>query len=304
MFGACESAERGRPADERITVDVGVLPVTGVAPLFLGMNKGFFAEEGLEVEPHMLQAGAVTIPPVVSGEFEFGFSNTTSLIIAISKGLPLQIVTRGSRGGSDPSESFADVLVRADGPIRSPGDLEGRTISVPALASLPTLTVKAALEKHGVDISTIEFTEIPFPEAIPALESGSVDAIFVNEPFSTLGLQAGHRSVLKPIIETAPDYITSGYFTTKTYIAEHPGIVDRFVRAMNRSYKYSASHPAQVRAAVRSYTDIPRNVAQEMTLPDFSPYTDLSTLGLTARLAKRYGYIEKIPDLEDMYYEP
>ena len=161
------------------------------------------------MKPHLAQSGAVTVPSVVSGEFEFGYSNTTSLVVAISKGLPLRIVTRGTRGGSDRSESFADVLVRADGPIRSARDLEGKTISVPGLANIPSLTTNAALEKRGVDISTIKYIEIGLPEATPALDTGRVEAIWVTEPFSTLGLQAGHRSVLKPMVETAPDYITA-----------------------------------------------------------------------------------------------
>lgn len=132
---ACGGENGGAPGG-RITVDVGVLPITDMAPLFLGMRKGFFAKEDLKVEPHFAEAGAVVVPAVVSGEFEFGWPAATSLVIAVSKGLPLRIVTRGTRGGSRRAESWTGVLVRADGPIRNAEDLEGKTISVPALVGI------------------------------------------------------------------------------------------------------------------------------------------------------------------------
>ena len=303
LLVACGGEKGGEPGG-RITIDVGVLPIADMAPLFLGIRKGFFAEEDLEIEPHFVEAGAVAIPAVVSGEFEFGWPSSTSLLIAVSKGLPLRIVTRGTRGGSDPSESWTDVLVRADGPIRSAQDLEDKTIGVPALVGLATLTTNAALEKVGVDISTINYTEIPYPEAIPALERGSVDAVYVTEPFSTLGLRADHRSVLNPVVATASDFIVgAGYVTSERYIAEHRDVVDRFARAMNRSFNYAAARPKEVREVVPTYTSIPVDVAQEMTLPDFSSYENMSTLKLNGELAKRYGYLDQVPAMAKLFYK-
>ena len=303
-FGACGEGQEVAREGEPVTIKVGVLPVADVAPLYLGMKKGFFADEKLEVEPRLAQSGGVTIPAVVSGDFQFGWTNTTSLIVARSKGLPLRIVSRGARGGSTPSESSADILVRRDSPISSAKDLDGKTISVAALQSISTLTANAALEKHGVDVSRIKYIEIPFPQAVAALESGRIDAAYVAEPFATLGLRAGHRSVSRPILETAPNYINATYFTTERYIADHRDVVDRFVRAVNRSFDYAAAHPDEIRTVLPTYTEIPPDVAKEMRLPDFSRYTDTSTLELTAHLAKRYGYISEEADISSLLYEP
>src|SRR5688500_18059927 len=64
------------------TVRVGVVPIADVAPLYLGREKGFFADEGLDVEPQPATGGAAITPAVVDGDLEFGFSNTISLLIA------------------------------------------------------------------------------------------------------------------------------------------------------------------------------------------------------------------------------
>jgi NitT/TauT family transport system substrate-binding protein len=303
LFAGCGEGESAGDRASRVAVDVGVLPIADVAPLYLGRKRGFFADENLEVTPHVIGGGEM-VPSVVSGDFEFGWSNTTTLIVARSKGLPLRILSRGVRGGARPTESSADILVRRDGPIAAPKDLEGRTISVAALRSVSTLTANTALEKRGVDISKLRYIEIPFPQAIPALESGRVAAAYVAEPFATLGLRAGHRSISRPILETASDYIVATYFTSEEYIAKNADIVDRFDRALNKSFDYAAGHPEEVRRVLATYTQVPSEVAQKMRLPDYSSYTDMSTLALTARLAKKYGYLDKEPTISELLYQP
>jgi NitT/TauT family transport system substrate-binding protein len=78
----------------------GVIPIADVAPLYLGIEKGFFEEDSLEIEPVLAEGGAAIVPAVVSGADQIGFSNTTSLLIASSKGLPVQIISHGDIGGT------------------------------------------------------------------------------------------------------------------------------------------------------------------------------------------------------------
>lgn len=300
----CGDAEQGDGERAGTVINVGVLPIADSAPLYVGIKQGFFADEDLEVRPRVVQSGAVTIPAVVSGDFQFGWSNTTSLIIARSKGLALRFVSRGSHGGPNESGDASALLVKKGGPVRSARALEGTTIGVPALQSVTTLTTNAALEKRGVDISKVKFIEVAFPEALQALERGRVDAAFVAEPFMTLGLRAGHRIISRPIFETAPNYIAAAYFTSEKYIADHRDVVDRFVRAVHRSFDYATAHPQHVRTVLPTYTKIPAKVAQRMVLSDFSPYKDTSSLDLTVELAKKYGYIERKPAISELLYKP
>ena len=301
--GAGQTTVKGKR--KNVTLNVSVVPITDLAPFHIGIERGFFADEGLKVKPRPAAQGAVTVAAVQSGDAQFGWTNTTSLIIARSRGLKLKFVTRGARGGSRPSESGGGrILVKREGPIKSLKDLEGKTIGVPLLRSITTLTTSRALEKQGVDISKVKFVEVPFQQAIPVLERGRVDAAFVAEPFATAGLRAGHRSISSPLVETAPNYITAGFFTTDRYLADNKDVVDRFARAVNRSFDYAAAHPQAMRTVLPTYTAIPAKVAQQIKLPDFSPYTDTSTIALTADLAKKYGYIKEKPDLSELVYQP
>lgn len=309
-LGACGDDDENAAAggeNKPVTLNVSILPITDLAPLYIGIERGFFAAEKLRVRPRIARTGAVTVAAVLSGDAQFGWTNTTSAIIARSRGLKLKLVTRGPRGGSRATESGGGggyILVKRDGEVKSLRDLEDKTIAMPLLRSIATLTTSRALEKQGVDVSKVKFVEVPFPQAVPTLERGRVDAAFVAEPFATAALQEGYRSISRPLIETAPDYITAGFFTSEKYIAANKDVVDRFARAVHRSFDYAATHPQAIRDVLPTYTEIPPMVAQKIALPDFSPYTDTSTIELTADLAKKYGYIKQKPDISELLYNP
>ena len=297
----------GGGAEERaVNLDVAVIPITDLAPFYLGIERGFFADEKLKVRPRPVTAGgAATVAPVQSGDVQFAWTNTVSLIIARSKGLKLKFVTRGARDGSRPSESGGGrIMVKRDSPAKSLKDLEGKTISMPALQSIATLTTSRALEKQGVDPSKVKFVLVPFPQAIAALERGRVAAAFVAEPFATAGARAGHRIISYPLIETTPNYISGAFFATDEYIADNKDVVDRFARAVHKSFDYATTHPEAMRKVIPTFTQIPPKVAQRISLPDFSAYTDTSSITLAADLAKKYGYINEKPKLSEILYRP
>ena len=95
LTAACGGSDEGDAPDAAgggggtQQVTVGVIPIVDVAPIYLGVEQNFFSDCGLEVTLESGQGGAAIVPGVVSGEFAFGFSNVTSLLLAASEGLPL-----------------------------------------------------------------------------------------------------------------------------------------------------------------------------------------------------------------------
>jgi NitT/TauT family transport system substrate-binding protein len=257
---ACGDDDDGGGGDESAaeTLNVGVIPIADVAPLYLGMDKGFFKEEQLTIKPQLAEGGAAILPAVVSGDFQIGFSNTISLLIAASKDLPVQIISQGVLAGKSESEAWADLLVLKDGPIKQPGDLEGKTIAVNTLNNICEVTIKASLEKDGVAVDTLEFAEVPFPDMNAALEQERVDAACVVEPFVSQGKAGAARGINPFYVRTAPDLTVATYFTSDQYAQENADVVDRFVRAMEKSLAYAQSHPGEgPRRAARLHGDPP-----------------------------------------------
>jgi ABC-type nitrate/sulfonate/bicarbonate transport system substrate-binding protein len=296
--GGGAGAQEVKPA----TLKVGVIPIADVAPLYLGVKQGFFQEEKLTIEPVLAEGGAAIVPAVISGSDQIGFSNATSLVIASSKKLPVKIISQGDIGGTSEEDAPDGVIVRKGSSIREPKDLEGKTVSVNTLNNVGPLTISNALEKRGVDPKKVKFTEVPFPDALAALDAKRVDAIWVVEPFQTAATKAGHRVLFHPFEEAAPDFTVATYFTTQEYIEKNPEIVERFVRAINKSMEYAESHPDEVRDIVTTYTKIPAALAKEMVLPHWAPDLHEDTIQLTIDLAAKYGFITEKPTLDDLIH--
>jgi NitT/TauT family transport system substrate-binding protein len=204
MLGACGGDDGGggaQPsAEERVKVAVGVIPIADVAPLYLGIERGFFEDEGLDVEFQPVQGGAAAVPAVLANELQFAFGNSISLLQAQARDIEFRIVTEGVQGGESDEDSTNGIMVAKGSDISEPNDLAGKTVAVNTLNGLGEVTVKASLEGNGVDVSGIKFLEIPFPEMTPALERGAVDAAWHTEPFISQLLAAGGRKILDPFV--------------------------------------------------------------------------------------------------------
>jgi NitT/TauT family transport system substrate-binding protein len=285
---------------ETTTLRVGVIPIADVAPLYLGMKKGFFEEEGLRIRPQLAEGGAAITPAVVSGDFQIGFSNTISLLIAASQDLPVEIISQGVLAGKTEEDAWADLLVLKDGPIKEPKDLEGKTIAVNTLKNICEVTIKASLEKEGVAVDTLKFAEVPFPDMNAALEAQRVDGACVVEPFVSQGKAGAARGIDPFYVRTAPDLTVATYFTSKQYAQENGDVVDRFVEAMNRSLTYAQSNPDEVRDVLLDYTEIPPEAAEQIKLPVWRPDLNEPTIELLSKLSLKYGLIEEQPDLDEL----
>src|ERR1700754_1041958 len=76
-------------SDPGTKVSVGVIPIIDVAPIYLGKQKGFCASRGIDLDLVPEQGGAPIVKGVLSGKYQFGFSNVTSLMSAEVDGAPL-----------------------------------------------------------------------------------------------------------------------------------------------------------------------------------------------------------------------
>jgi NitT/TauT family transport system substrate-binding protein len=237
---------------------------------------------------------------VLSGDYQIGFSNTTSLIIAASKKLPVQIVAQGVLGGTGDDDAWDAVVARKGSGIKTAKDLEGKTIAVNTLNNVGPLTINNAMEKAGADYTKIKYIEIPFPDMNAALEAKRVDAAFEVEPAYSGGKAAGGTPVVHSYETMAPNMTVATYFAAKEHIAKNGDVVDRFKRAIEKSLDYASQHPDDVRKAIGTYTDIPAEVLAKITLPVWKADLNEPTIQQVADLAKKYGYIEDVPSLDDL----
>ena len=304
-LAGCSSSSEGASddgaADGGLTpVTVGVIPIVDVAPIYLGVEKGFFEEEGLDVTLELAQGGAAIVTAVVGGDYQFGFSNVTSLLLGSQKGLPLKLVAPGNLSTGKPGEDFAAVVAAPGSGIESAADLAGKTVAVNTLNNIGDTTVRKVVDDAGGDPAAVEFVEMAFPDMPAAVTGGQVDAAWIVEPHLTRALQSGAEPVAWNFAETDPDLLIAAYFTTEQQIAKDPETVDAFTTAMKRSLEYAEDNPDETRAILDSYTEIDQAVKEAMVMPRFTPDLQQEQVQLLADLGLQYGMFEEPVDVSSL----
>ena len=284
-------------------VNVGVIAIVDVAPIYLGNKQGFFKKHNIDLTLTAAQGGAVIVPGVVSGQYQFAFGNVTSLLVARDKNLPLKILTNGVSSIGVAGKDFGAVVVKGNSPITSAEDLVGKKVSVNNLQNIGDTTVRASVRKAGGDPSKVQFVELPFPDMPAALQNNRVDAAWVVEPFLTQSISQGARPVAWNFVDAAPNLTVATYFTSERMLKEKPDLVKRFTAAMNESLAYADGHPDEVRKILGTYTKIPAAVIAKMTLPKFPAEVNRASIQTLADLALQDGLVKSKPDVAALLSE-
>ncbi|MDO5493196.1 MAG: ABC transporter substrate-binding protein [Nesterenkonia sp.] len=304
LMTACGEGEdegEGVGGDDELTeVTVGVMPIVDTAAIWLGVEEGIFEEHGLDVDLEVAQGGAAIAPAVVSGDYEFGFSNVVSLFVAADQGLPLTMLTPGVATTGDTSSDIGAVLTMPDSDIDEPADLEGHTVAVNTLNNIGDATVSHVVSEDGGDASEISFVEMNFPDMPAAVTSGQVDAAWVLEPFSTIAQEQGAEVVTYNFAETDPELLIASFFTDEQYAQEEPEVVDAFTDAMTESLEYAEENPDEARAILNTYTEIDDETLEEMVMPSFPAEFNTDAVQNLADLSLEHDLISDEIDASDL----
>ncbi|MCW2136191.1 ABC transporter substrate-binding protein [Actinoplanes cyaneus] len=281
-------------------VRVATIGVSGAAAMVLGVSKGIFSDAGLDVQVVPAEAPAV-IPSVVGGQAEVGFLNAPAVLLARSNGVPVTAISSTSGNPADPADNFIQLQVAADSPIRSPKDLEGRTIAVDTLYQLPDVSIRNALRASGVDVSKVKFTELPFASMPDALTSGKVDATNPAEPFVALGLDAGARNLLSDSVGQTTTMPQSVFLSSEKYVTANRDTIDKFRAALARACEYAQAHPDELRAVLPTYTKVPAALAGKIKLPVYTTAADPAGWQRWADVLTQQQIAKKPIDLDGAY---
>ena len=284
-------------AGETAQVKVGAIPIVDVAPLHLGIAKGFFKEQGLEVQVINTTGGAAAVPGVVSGQFDFAFGNVVSLIVAKSQGLELTAVAPGNSSTGIQGKDFGGVVVPEGSPITDAAGLAGKTVAVNNFKNVGDTTVRASIRKAGGDSTKVKFIELPFPEMPAAVANKRVDAAWVVEPFFTIARDQGAKVIASNFVDAAPNMTISTYFTSQQTIIEKPGLAERFAAGIKKSLQYAQDHPDEARQVLLTYTQIKPDVTEKLTLPAWPQDINKESVQTIADLMQQDGLVPEKVDV-------
>ncbi|MFD0437629.1 ABC transporter substrate-binding protein [Streptomyces chartreusis] len=293
-----DSPDAGASSGGITTVKLGLIPIVDVAPLYLGQKKGFFEKQGLKLEFTTAQGGAAIVPGVASGQFQFGFSNVTSLMVAQSNGVPVKAVANGIASTGVRGKDFNGLMVKKDSPVKSAKELEGKKVAINTLKNINETAVRQAVRQAGGDPDKVELVEMAFDQMPAALDQGQIDAACVVEPATATIRSQGGREIASPLIDVAPELTVAMYFTSTQYAQQHPDVVKKFQDATAEALAYAEAHPDEARQIVTTYTKIPASVLEQVVLPKWPAEANRPSIEALMKLGEEDGLFKKTPDLD------
>jgi NitT/TauT family transport system substrate-binding protein len=213
------------------------------APFLVGIDKGYYQAEGLNVTIDSAAGALEPITRVASGIYDMGFSDINSLIkfrdqnpnvpikavFMVYNRPPFSIVTRKSRG------------------VTLPKDLEGKKLGAPA-ADAAFAQWKIFVRANGIDASKVEIENVGIPIREPMLAAGQLDAITGLSFSSYVNLKDRGVPIDDVVVLMMADYGVDVYgnaiIVNPKFATDHPDAVKGFLRAFVKSLKSTAKDPA------------------------------------------------------------
>ncbi|NLM75140.1 MAG: ABC transporter substrate-binding protein [Clostridiaceae bacterium] len=242
------------------------------SPQYVAMSKGFFEEEGLEIETVTGQGADKVMTAVVSGQVDIGFSGPEACVYVYNE------------GKEDYAVVFAQ-LTKRDGSFlvgREPEpdfkweNLRGKYIIGGRKGGVPLMTLEYVLKQHGLvpNVDLTVDTSIQFAVMAGAFTGGIGDYVTLFEPTATMLEQEQKGYVLASIGQESGEIPYTCYYARKSYIEQNPEIIQKFTNAIYKGQLWCDTHT-------------PGEIAE--VIHEFFPDTDIETL---EAVAKRYKEID------------
>ncbi len=201
------------PSGATAQVRVGYVPVLVYSPLFIAIEKGYFAAQGINAVATPFTGGADILAQNASGNLEVGLGGLGAAALnAFGRGLDLRIVS--SQHAESPPLATPLVVAKArfdDGTYKSVAALKGKRVAINAKGTGTEYWLQAALAKNGLAMSDIQLSALAFDQVAPALAGGALDAAMLGEPLVTLAEQQGF------VTRLADDFLTNAQGTVIYY---------------------------------------------------------------------------------------
>ena len=240
-------------------------------------------------------------PHLVSGSADIAYGIILQVEQAYAKGLPVTIVAPAAMNDARKPTNF--LLVAKDSPIKSPKDLNGKTLGSSPLKSIGTYATEAWMNAHGGDASTVKWVDIPFPLCGEAIARGRIDAAFVVEPFATFA-RAQTRLLGRPYEAISPYFLGAAYFTTKEWAAGHPDLVRKFAASIHEASVWANRNPAKSAPLLATFAKVDDATVAAMSRAVYSETLTPEIVQPTIDFGAKYKMLDSAFPARDILYRP
>lgn len=260
-------------------VKVGYVPVLPWAPYFVGVERGYFREEGLQIELQSMSGGAEILTQTAAGNFDVGSGGSSAFfnVMGRAKSLGQKPPVRVVAPLHLERPPLATPLVTGkkafdEGKITRVADLRGKKVAINATGTATEYWLELALRTAGMSVKDVEVVGIPFPNIAQALDAGAIAGAVLTEPFTTLGVRQGQVKVLNDAYLDG-DLATIVFYNTE-WAAKHPRLAQGFMTGYLRAVRDLESGGWADTATlelISKYTNVPVDVIRSASRPYSDP---------------------------------
>ena len=305
LAAAAASVGIARPAFAQVVkLRVSTIPIVDTAPLQIGIARGLFAAEGLEIDTTPTAGGAAGLPALAAGQVQIAFSNIISVILGAKQGLGFEAIAGGSATGSAPPD-LAGLVTKKGAGLKTGKDFEGKRIAVNTRNNIIWLFAREWVRATGGDPDKVSYLEVPFPQMTDAVRGGRVDAAFVVEPFLSNAIHTENLELVAwPYAAVMKDIPVSVYAATREYIAQNPQVIEKFVRAYNKAVDWSNANKGSDEwiRIVAGYTRLPPEKVKGLTVPPFPKTVAPAAVDQVQAFMRKNGLMDGSIDSKGLLY--
>ena len=249
-------------------ITVAAIPAADLAGLYVALDEGLFAQQGLHVKIKKIASSQAVIAAQLNGQVDIGAGSYVPYIAAQAAGARFRILAEASTLRPDSRA----LVVPANSNITTIAGLAGHKIGVNGTNSIGTLLISALLQENGISPKKVDFVtdKQGFPAMPGQLQKGAWQAAFLAEPYVTIaGEQYGDQELADLDQGATANFPIDGYVATQAWARQHPKTVAAFLRAIEEGQAIAASDATAARTAVGKADQLPPMVTGVMALPAF-----------------------------------
>ena len=259
LASSCSGLKSSQDSSEdliHIRLPMGYIPNVQYAPFYAGVEEGFFADAGLEIEfDYSYETDGVAL--VGANELQFSLVSGEQVPIARAEGLPIVYVMAWY--GQYPVAAVA----KSEQSVKTPQDLAGKRIGLPGLfganyVGLRALMGYAGLEEKDLILESVGFNQV---EVLAADTSEVIVGYIANEPVQ-LAAQGYDLDVL--LVSDYLDLVSNGLITNQITLDENPDLVRRMVSATMKSIQFAVENPEEAYQHCYKYVEGLEDADQEV----------------------------------------
>jgi NitT/TauT family transport system substrate-binding protein len=259
-------------------VRVGFWPIASGLPFFTAIEKGYFKEAGVDVEPIKFAGAQQVMEAMLSGRSDGSSNGTGSANLAIGEIAQPGLFKIFCTNPSNAKYVLDEFIVAKDTPAKTIADLKGKRLaSGPGIQNV-TLC-KTMLERAGATGTTV--VELPIGQHVAAVAAGQVDAAYTLEPTGTVGRMNGTTRVVEAGVVAkyilgdplAPWHGGSASLTSE-FIKKYPDATKKYIAAYARGVEFVRTKPDDARQYLKGYTAIEGPLTGEVPLAAYMLYNE------------------------------